>query len=422
MAKPAKQGPAHGHHGPAHDDHGGGHGGDGHDDHGGGGHCPPPWILTFADMAVLLMSFFVIMLMTSTPDEPKMKAFAAVMRETFGRAPLDPNDADKGGTSLIDLHFGPQSGEPTDEPPGTKPKSGDPSKPEEGAGETQGGGASMPDGVDEAADALAQAMRDAVAQGELTVESDAGKVVVRLPSGTGPEAAQKIADAIAEAASMPPSPPNGASTEGDATGGSTPQTDPATGGNTDSGAGIGEGTAGETTQLANGNESEGATGGSGVGDARGLVRAKLAAFEAGLLLEEQIAAGNVDIEQRDGAVVVTVGAGGAFPSGSADITPEAQAIIADLEQIAGKATKITVTGHTDNVPLSGSTYADNWELASARAATVLREIADSGLVPDAELIAQSRGDTQPVADNSTPEGREKNRRIEIEIEFTEPEE
>lgn len=368
------------------------------------------------------MSFFVIMLMTSTPDEPKMKAFAAVMRETFGRAPLDPNDADKGGTSLIDLHFGPQSGEPTDEPPGTKPKSGDPSKPEEGEGETQGGGAGMPDGVDEAADALAKAMRDAVAQGELTVESDAGKVVVRLPSGTGPEAAQKIADAIAEAASAKPGPTSGAPSEGDASGGATQETDPATGGSTNSGAGVGEGTAGETTELANGNDSEGATGGSGVGDARGLVRAKLAAFEAGLLLEEQIAAGNVDIEQRDGAVVVTVGAGGAFPSGSADITPEAQAIIADLEQIAGKATKITVTGHTDNVPLSGSTYADNWELASARAATVLREIADSGLVPEAELIAQSRGDTQPVADNSTPEGREKNRRIEIEIEFTETEE
>lgn len=419
MANPTKLNTAHGHHAHAHDDHGGGHGGDGHDDHGGGGHCPPPWILTFADMAVLLMSFFVIMLMTAKQDEPKFNAFAAVMRETFGRAPIDPNDADRGGTSILDLHFGPQSGEPTNEPPGTKPESGDPKNPEDGAGQVEGGAAGMPDGVDEAAKALAQAMTDAVAQGELTVESDAGKVVVRLPSGTGPEAAQKIADAISEAANMAAQPAEGGTAPGEATGVAPEATASATGGSSDGGDDTGEAMGGDTSQLAAGNGTEGATGGAGAGNGRGIIRAKLAALQAGLLLETQIAEGSVDIEQRDGAIVVTVGAGGAFASGSADITPEAQAIIADLQQVAGKATKISVTGHTDNVPLSGSTYADNWELASARAATVLREIADSGLVPQAELVAQSRGETQPVADNSTPEGREKNRRIEIEIEFSE---
>lgn len=123
------------------------------------------------------------------------------------------------------------------------------------------------------------------------------------------------------------------------------------------------------------------------------------------------------MEQRDGAVVVTVGAGGAFASGSADMTEQAKAIIAQLEDVSGKAQRIVVTGHTDNVPLTGSTFTDNWGLASARANSVVRTITESGAMPDTELVAVSKGESEPVADNSTPEGRQKNRRIEIEIEF-----
>jgi len=432
MAKAAKNGPSHGHGGghPPHDDHDD-HGDGGHGDHGGGGHCPPPWILTFADMAVLLMAFFVIMLMSAKTDMPKFNAFASVMRETFGRVPLDPTDADKGGTSVLDLHFGPQSGEQTNEPPGSRPQSGDPSRPDDGEGQDETKGAQS-DGVDEAADALAKAMRDAVAQGEITVEGDGGKVVVRLPSGTGAEAAQKIADAIAQAAGTAEGQGTPGQTEGAGSAGAGGEGQGGTEGPSQGGASPGqtEGMAPDGQGAANGQgtpagttegtgqgatEGEGNPGGSG----RGLIRAKLAALEAGLLLESEMAAGSVDIQQRDGSVVVTIGAGGAFASGSADITPEAQAIIADLEQVSQKATRIVITGHTDNVPLSGGQYRDNWDLAAARASTVLREITESGLVPDAELVAQSKGETEPVADNSTPEGREKNRRIEIEIQFDE---
>ena len=178
--------PAKGGKGDHHDHgHGGGHGGGGgHDDHG-GGHCPPPWIITFADMSVLLMAFFVIMLMAAETDVPKFNAFASVMRQTFGQVPLDPNDADKGGTSILDLHFGPQSGEQTNDAPATTPQSGDPDIPDSGKAEgvdDPGGGASggatpdgqsatsqdgaaasAQDGVDQAAKALAKAMADAVA-------------------------------------------------------------------------------------------------------------------------------------------------------------------------------------------------------------------------------------------------------------------
>lgn len=434
MAKAGGKGEhGHGHgHAAPHDDHHGG--GGGHDDHGGGGHCPPPWIITFADMSVLLMAFFVIMLMTAQTDVPKFNAFASVMRQTFGRVPLDPNDADKGGTSILDLHFGPQSGEQTNDPPGSRPQSGDPERPADGEGaDTTEGGA--PDGVDEAAEALAKAMRDAVSQGEITVESDAGSVVVRLPTGTDPEAAQQIADALAEAAGAA----SGAGSEGqgevdgsgagagqDATGTEEGEASPADGGQGGGAAGEagteapaeGGGSATDGSGQAQ-SDAGGEAQGAGAGSGTGILRAKLAALKAGMLLDAEMAEGSVDIEQRDGSVVVTVGAGGAFASGSADMTAEAQAIIERLGQVSGKAKRIVITGHTDNVPLSGSTYRDNWDLASARAASVLREIEASGLVPDAELVAQSKGETEPVADNDTPEGREKNRRVQIEIEFDE---
>lgn len=396
MAKAPAKAAAHGHDAHGHDDDHG-HGGGDHDDHGGGGHCPPPWIITFADMATLLMAFFVIMLMTATTDQPKFNAFASVMRQTFGRAPIDPNDADKGGTSIIDLHFGPQSGEQTNDPPATTPQSGDPTIPDSGKAEGTGnpGGASGEGAVDAAAKALAQAMQDAVAKGALTVESDAGSVTVRLPAGASKEDAAKIAQALTDGAAAAGA-AAGAPAEGAETGA------PATGDQT-GGVAVGDASGGAPAN------------GAGVG----MIRAKMAAVKLGMALEDQMADGDVQVEQRDGAVVVTVGAGGAFSSGSADMTSEAEAIIAKLEEMSVKAKRIVVTGHTDNVPLSGSTYRDNWDLAAARAASVVREIIESGVVPDAEVVAVSKGDTAPIADNATEEGRQKNRRIEIEIEFDE---
>lgn len=394
-AKAAQAHPAHGHD----DDHG--HGGGDHDDHGGGGHCPPPWIITFADMAVLLMAFFVIMLMTATTDTPKFNAFASVMRQTFGRVPLDPNDADQGGTSIIDLHFGPQSGEQTNEPPATTPQSGDPDIPDSGKAEGTGnpGGATGEGAADAAAEALAKAMQDAVAKGEVTVESDAGSVTIRLPAGAGKADADKIAQALAAGASAA----------------SAASADAANAGGAADGANAG-GVTGDGSGAAIGDAGGGApANGSGVG----MIRAKMAAVKLGMALQEQMAEGEVQVEQRDGSVVVTVGAGGAFGSGSADMTEQAQAIIARLQDVSGKAARIVVTGHTDNVPLSGSTYRDNWDLASARAASVVRAITESGVVLDAELVAVSKGESAPIADNTTEDGRQKNRRIEIEIEFDE---
>lgn len=354
-----------------HDDHGHA-GGGGHDDHGGGGHCPPPWIITFADMATLLMAFFVIMLMTAKTDQPKFNAFAAVMRQTFGTIPLDERDG-QGGLSIINLSPGPQSGEETDQPPATTPQSGNPEIEDSGRADgTQnpGGATGTGESETEAAAALGAALQKALAQGEMTVASDTGKVVVQLPKGSDQQDAQALADALEKAIRAQAAPP------GDA-----------------------------------GQDSPG-----DVGPERAGVRAEIAEMQMARLLQEQITDGEVKVEREEGRIVVTVGSGGAFASGSADLTAQAREIIAKLEMTAQKATRIVVTGHTDDIPVSGA-YSDNWDLAAARAQSVVREIEQSGLVPNATLEAVSKGETEPIADNATPEGREKNRRIEIKIEF-----
>ena len=81
------------------------------------------------------------------------------------------------------------------------------------------------------------------------------------------------------------------------------------------------------------------------------------------------------------------------------------------------ASEITITGHTDDVPISNAQFRDNWDLAAGRAASVVQAIEQTGLIDGNRLSAVSKGEMAPVADNTTATGREKNRRIEIEIQY-----
>ena len=148
-------------------------------------------------------------------------------------------------------------------------------------------------------------------------------------------------------------------------------------------------------------------------------RAQSAADELKVKLQDQIDMGAVNVETRDNKVFVTVGTGGAFPSGSANLTPQAQEIIDQITKVSdGNDNSIKVAGHTDDVPISfGALYRDNWDLAAARAASVVQEVEQSGLIEQGRLQAISYGETRPIASNSTSAGREQNRRIEIELEY-----
>ncbi len=107
-----------------------------------------------------------------------------------------------------------------------------------------------------------------------------------------------------------------------------------------------------------------------------------------------------------------------FASGSANLKPEGQSLLGELANgLEGIPYQIVVMGHTDNVPISpelAERYPSNWELAGARAASVVRVMVAAGIPPE-QLLAVSNGDARPIATNDTPEGREQNRRIEVRL-------
>ncbi|MCK3779064.1 peptidoglycan -binding protein [Ensifer sesbaniae] len=113
-----------------------------------------------------------------------------------------------------------------------------------------------------------------------------------------------------------------------------------------------------------------------------------------------------------------------FPSGGSELNPEGQAEMAKLASALLDLAKeipaeinwvLRVDGHTDNVQLSGAgRYADNWELSSARATSVVKFLISKG-VPADRLVAAGFGEYQPIAPGESPEARAQNRRIELKL-------
>jgi chemotaxis protein MotB len=107
-----------------------------------------------------------------------------------------------------------------------------------------------------------------------------------------------------------------------------------------------------------------------------------------------------------------------FASGTTTLSSDGHELIVELvQEINQQPYQIAVLGFTDNVPVGpklAERYPSNWELAGARAASVVRVMQEEG-VPAAQLVAVSRGETEPVASNDTEEGRAQNRRIDVRI-------
>lgn len=104
-----------------------------------------------------------------------------------------------------------------------------------------------------------------------------------------------------------------------------------------------------------------------------------------------------------------------FGPGSAELTAEGRGMVTSLaERLKQGSDGVEVHGHTDSIPIRGGPYPSNWELAGARAASVVRLLADAGVAAE-RLVAISHGANDPLAPNETPEDRARNRRIEIRL-------
>lgn len=135
-------------------------------------------------------------------------------------------------------------------------------------------------------------------------------------------------------------------------------------------------------------------------------------------LKGELEANQVKVKEMKDGINVNLSEEILFPSGSAQLNEKGQEVITRVsKKLAGKEYQIIVVGFTDNIPIRGSLakrYPTNWELAGARAASVVRLLEKTG-IDSQKLVATSYGENFPVASNDTEEGRAQNRRIEIRL-------
>ncbi len=132
-------------------------------------------------------------------------------------------------------------------------------------------------------------------------------------------------------------------------------------------------------------------------------------------MERQDLSQYAKIETWDKKIRLVLAEGVLFDSGKADLKPGALHILTTVtEQLRTVPNPIVIEGHTDDVPVRGGRYSSNWELSMARAYSVMRFLETHG-VPSQRLSGSGYGEHRPVADNKTPEGRAKNRRIEVDL-------
>ena len=134
-----------------------------------------------------------------------------------------------------------------------------------------------------------------------------------------------------------------------------------------------------------------------------------------LALEGLLARGLVDVRTTEFGVEVEIKTSLLFPSGSARLVDGALPVLRDLSAILKTfPNAVQVEGFTDNVPINTEVFPSNWELSAGRAASVVHVFTRNGVRPE-RLVAIAFGEHRPVADNGTPEGRSRNRRVVVVI-------
>ena len=383
--------------------------------------CPPvgapAWMATFADMATLLMAFFVLILSFAEFNVPKFKQISGSLKNAFGVQKVIPVVEQPKGTTVIEMNFSPSPSpsvteemtQQTTQQEQREVEIKSKEKDADDGNDLDNGGTKADSGSGDSSEnltatQLANALQDAIKKGQVELKSEGEQVVVNFPENENtekdlPSLLQETLAALDEASAAT------GESEGVLFGGLEQQLKELFSKISDQ-----ESQIKELSNLASGAGDD--------GDEDKKAKASIATDLLEVALRQEIADGLVEVERRDGKVFVTVGSGGAFPSGTADLTAQAQEIIQRISFNAlTSSSKLTVTGHTDNVPISGGLYRDNWDLAAARAASVVQAVQNTGMVAASSLQAVSKGENDPVASNDTPEGRELNRRIEIEIDY-----
>ncbi len=342
----------------------------------------PAWMATFADMATLLMAFFVLILSFSSVNVPKFEQVAGSLKLAFGIKRVVAKVSIPMAETLIVSTFTLSEAAPTVVPQPTQ-RVDDPSRRNI---------KQMKDLNEAPADIQAEyqqvleAMEYEVEQGQVVVSIEDEKIVVEM---------------VEDSANNPE--------------------------NSDPSLGKGGRISQQTLEIAQGvNEiaSEIASEIVVKRQNQGLAKAEGQATEAASKYEairaelsEQIEQGLAQVERDGDSVIIRLGQQDSFSSGSAALQSgfeDTLIRVGDaLENIGGQ---VRVEGHTDNIPVAFSErFRSNWDLSSARSAAVANFLLDNSQLQPGRVTITGLADSEPIADNGTAAGRAQNRRIEVVV-------
>lgn len=392
----------------------------------------PAWMATFADMATLLMAFFVLLLSFAEMNVPKFKQINGSLKNSFGVQRLIPVVESPKATSLIAKHFSPAMAEPT--PLNTIRQQTTDDRKENVEMKTDVSPATA-----EALEKAKQQLAQEINRGEVQVKVENDKVVIEMVApltggATGPDGQQKggnsssgnqqggagasgaqqagsaNAGAAQAGASKDGSAAGAAANSGSKQAGTVPQ------GEIEFFAKVADLQASSQAPVeVRDNRSGGASGRGNSGNQGGPANADAELQRIREALAKEIQAGKAEVE-RDGArVIIRLAEQGSFRSGSADLQPSFTQLLDQVgKTIAQSNGRIYIEGHTDNVPVVfNERFKSNWDLSGARAGAVADRISGvSGIAPG-RMSVSGYADTRPLENNNTAAGRSRNRRIEI---------
>ncbi len=345
--------------------------------------CPggsPAWMATFADMATLLMAFFVLLLSFANVNVPKFQQVSGSLAIAFGVARIVPMIDIPKGETVLSTEFTPTNAESTLMITKTQQV--------ENPNDRYVKELTEENDADKDIEAdfieVLQALENEVEQGQVKVFIKDEQVVVEMVEDLNEDLSQ--------------------GKDGQSLGGKVPQ---------------------ETIEIAKKITETQAKILSDVvlkrptkGDqaAEGAEERSSEKFETiRAALSQEIMSGLAQVEREGDSVIIRLGQQDSFRSGSADLQDSFTSTLTSVGEALGQTGgTIRVEGHTDNVPIAFSErFKSNWDLSSARSASVANYLLDNTPVEPGRVTITGFADSKPIADNSSAEGRAQNRRIEV---------
>lgn len=124
--------------------------------------------------------------------------------------------------------------------------------------------------------------------------------------------------------------------------------------------------------------------------------------------------GGIEVNRDERGVVITVADKFFFESGSAGLRENSREVLDKIASaLLNHPNMIRIEGHTDNVPIHSKAFPSNWELSSSRAINVVKYFIENHKIKPDRISAIGYAENRPVASNDAPDGRAKNRRVDI---------